>query len=41
MKESEIEASFMHYTLLLDAGSDLLEKNDRNNNKHNKKEFHQ
>ncbi|HSF49561.1 MAG TPA: hypothetical protein VLA74_02270 [Nitrososphaeraceae archaeon] len=24
MKESEIEAGFMRYTLLLDAGSDLL-----------------
>lgn len=37
MKESEIEASFMHYTLLLDAESDLLEKNDKNNKKNHKK----
>ena len=37
MEQSEIEESFMYYTLLLDAGSDLLDKNDKNNKKNDKK----
>ena len=37
MEDSEIEESFMHYTLLLDAGTDLLDKNDKNYKKNNKK----